>query len=116
MQAEALPLPWLKRAALPKPALPCSRLAFVAPAHDRGDLASDGNAKLVLLKHSDFVAEASCLFKFEIARRFAHPLFKVFDVGAQIVADHVLRAVFDFDGHLVTAGDITDDVGDVAFD
>ena len=113
---QASPLSWLKRAALSEPPFPSPRLAFIAAAHDGGDLASDGDAKLILLKHSDFVAQASCLFKFEIACRFAHPFLKVFDVCAQIVADHMLRPVFDFDGHLIAAGDITDDVGDVAFD
>lgn len=116
MQAEASPLPWLERAALPEPPFARSRLAFVAPAHDRGDLASDGNAELVLLKHPDFVAQSPGLFKFEIASRFAHPFLKVFDIGAQIVADHVRGAVFDFYGHLIAAGDVADNVGDVAFD
>jgi hypothetical protein len=114
--SKASPLPRLKRTALPKPPFPRPRLAFVAAAHDWGDLLINGNAKLILLQHPDFVAQSPSLFKFKVARRFAHFFLKFFDVGAQIVADHVGGAVFYFDQNAIAVRNVSDDIGDVAFD
>ena len=45
-----------------------------------------------------------------------HLLFKFFNIGAQIMADHVLRPIPNLDCYLIARGDMGDDIADILFD
>ena len=69
-----------------------------------------------MLEQTDFVAESPGGFEFQVGCRCAHLLFEVFDIGAQVVADHVCRAVLNLDQHRIAVRYVLDDVADRTLD
>jgi hypothetical protein len=76
----------------------------------------DGQAQFLVLQLPDLVAQPACFLEFEVGGGLAHLLFQFLDIGAQIVADHVRTVLVDRHGHLIAAGDMRDDVADLAAD
>ena len=95
----------------------CARLALHRAPDNRRFLVAIGDAEFVSFQLADFVAQAACLFEFEIGGGSAHTLFEVFDIGAQIVADEIVGAFgIDFHQHTVAAGGMGHDILDAALD
>src|SRR5690606_5034341 len=109
------PPPFPLRLAIPH--LARARAAFVAPAHQWRFLLPVRQTQFVRFQAPDFVAQAAGFLELEVGGGFAHPLFQVLDIGAQVVADEVVaRLVAGIDQYAVAAGGVGDDVGDAALD
>src|SRR5688500_8759631 len=66
------------------------RLALAGLAgRPRRDAVGIGNAEFVLLQTADFVAQPCRFLELQVGGGFPHPLLKVADVGAQVVANEV---------------------------
>src|SRR3546814_441652 len=55
----------------------------------RGVMLIGRQAQFLLLQLSDLVTQTGGLLELKVARCFPHPLFKIFDIGAQIMADEI---------------------------
>src|SRR5690606_6062019 len=80
-------------ALLSKAPLSGARLALVRAPDHRRDLLVGGQSELIGLEPANFIAQAPCFFKLEVCSSIAHLLFELGDVGAQIVADHMIGPV-----------------------